>query len=142
MGLTTGNLHIERSTGNAMRVNLAGIPPWKIDKKDKLLFKEDLPGDTHLSASINTIVRSVKCFELYFSTQADAELFVKNLDTLNLAGTMTLELQTTSTPSYLKIDGTNTTLEVLYLDCKGWQQVALGDGTVFKIQEITFVHGG
>lgn len=142
MALTTGNLHIERSTGNAMRINLGGVPPWKIGVKDKLLYKDDLPGDIHLSASINTIVRTVKCFELYFATQADAELFIANLKTLNLAGTMTLELQTTETPSYLKLDGTNTTLEVLYSDFKGWQQVALGSGTVFKIQEITFVHGG
>lgn len=142
MALTTGNLHIERGTANAMRVNLGGVPPWKIGEKDKLLFNEPLPGDTHLAASINTIVRTVKCSELYFATQADAELFIKNLKTLNLAGTMTLELQTTSTPSYFKIDGTNTTLEVLYSDFKGLQQVALGSGTVFKIQEITFIHGG
>jgi len=125
-----------------MQVQLGGVPPWKIGEKDNLLFKEDMPGDTHFSASINTIVRTIKCFELYFSTQADAETFIKNLKTLNLAGTMTLELQTTSTPSYFKIDGTNTTLEVLYSDFKGLQKVALGDGTVYKIQEITFVHGG
>jgi hypothetical protein len=142
MALTTGNLHIERGTGNAMRVDLAGTPPWKIGEKDKLLFKEDLPGDTHISASINTITRKIQCFDLYFKTQADAELFIANLKTLNLAGTMTLELQTTETPSYFKIDGTNTSIEVLYEDFKGLQQVALGGGSVYKIAQINFIHGG
>jgi len=142
MAITGGWLHIERGQAYAMAVKLGGVPPWKIGLKDKLLLKEDLPGDTHLSASINTLVRTVKCFELYFSTQANAELFIANLKALNLAGTMTLELQTTSTPSYFKIDGTNTSIEVMYDSYKGLQPVALGGGSVYKIQEITFVHGG
>jgi len=142
MALTKGWLNIERGQAYAMKVQLGGVPPWKISFKDKLLFKLDLPGDTHLSASIKTIVRNVKCFDLYFETQADVELFVANLLTLNAAGTMTLELQTTETPTYLKIDGTNTSIEVLWEVVKDLQPVALGGGSVYKIPSVTFIHGG
>lgn len=142
MALTKGWLHIERGQAYAMQVQLGGVPPWKIKVKDKLLFKTDLPGDTRLSASINTINRVIKCFDLYFETQADAELFLANLLILNLAGTMTLELQTTDTPIYFKFDGTNTTLEVLYEALLDIQPVALGGGSVYKISSVTFYHGG
>lgn len=142
MALITGWLHLERGTGNAMRVQLGGVPPWTLDYEEAFLFKEVLPADTRLAGMVNTIKRVVKCFELYFNTQADAETFIANIKTLNLAGSMTLELQTTGTPTYFKWDGSNSAMEVNVPKYQGLQPIALGGGDIFMIPMIIFEQTG
>ena len=142
MALTTGYLHIERGTGNAMRVQLGGVPPWTLDYDEAFLFKTDLPADTRLAAMVNSIKRIVKCFELYFNSQTDVETFIANIKTLNLAGSMTLELQTTETPTYFKWDGSNSSMEVNVPKYQALQPLELGGGDVYMIPIIIFEQTG
>lgn len=142
MGLITGWLHIERGQAQAMRVDLGGVPPWTLDYDEEFLFKTKLPADTRLAGMVNTINRVVKCFELYFNTQADVETFIANIKILNLAGSMTLELQTTGTPTYFKWDGVNSAMEVNVPKYQALQPVALGGGSVFMIPMIIFDQTG
>lgn len=142
MALTTGWLNIERGTGNAMKIPMTGVPPWSFNVKDKLLFQEDYPLDIHIAYSTNKITRKIQCFGLIFDTQADIELFIATLKTLNVAGNMTLELQTTNTPTYFKVDGTNTSIEVLYESYKGVHPAALGGQSTYKVESIQFVQSG
>ena len=124
-----------------MKIMLAGVPPWIMNYNEKFLFKEDLPTDSHLSAMINTIKRTVNVFELMFATKADIETFLANIKTLNLAGSMTLEIQTTSVV-YFKWDGSNSAMEVNCPDIKGVQILALGGGNVFMIPQVIFEQTG
>ncbi len=124
-----------------MKIMLAGVPPWIMNYNEKFLFKEDLPTDTHLSAMINTIKRTVNVFELMFATKADIETFLANIKTLNLAGSMTLEIQTTSVV-YFNFDGSNSAMEVNCPDIKGVKILALGGGSVFMIPQVIFEQTG
>ena len=142
MALDHGWLHIERGeVGVAMKVELGGVPPWTLSRKEQYLFKETLPSDSRFAAMINTIDRIVTCFELMFRTQAEVETFLANISTLNLTG-MTLEIQTTSTPTYFKWDGANEAMEVHCPDVKGLQPMALGGGSVYMIPQVTFEQTG
>jgi len=137
-----GWLYLERNTGNAMTVQLAGVPPWTLSYDEEFLFKTVLPADTRLAGMVNTINRVVKCFELMFNTQAEVETFLANIKTLNLAGSMTLELQTTSTPTYFKFDGSNSAMEVNVPKYQDVQPLALGGGSVYMIPMIIFEQTG
>lgn len=145
MAITGGWLHVERNTGNAMAIRLASDPPWLLSYKEKPLFDEDLPGDQHAGASINTITRTIVCLKLMFNAKADVEEFMAKIKTLNLAGTFTVEIQveTGALPgSLLKLDGTNTGLEMRCFDYKNLQILSLGGGTLYMIPTAIFKQMG
>lgn len=138
MTLNYGSIHIERGTGSAMSFH--GY--WEIDYE----FSPDVtqfPADSRLGWDLGKIKRVVYVIDARLKSTSDAETFLATLKTLQVAGTMTLELQIESA-DYFKIDGTNTSIEVLCHKIKGIKKMSPGYGTpaTYGVNSMIFEEAG
>ena len=70
-------------------------------------------GGGHYGFDLGESALTFKASRIIFATQANAETYLSNLRTWQLAGTFKLKVQSTSGGAFLKLDGTNTVFPVL-----------------------------
>lgn len=101
-----------------------------------------LPGDTVLGFSFAVTKRMFTIMNVRFKTQADGELMLSKLQTLEEAGLpFKLEWQVHSTGGagdFFAFDGTTRSMQVLVEQIKKLNKPAKGDQTIYKSQQIIF----
>ena len=111
---------------------------WKIRQKNTGVKIRHTSSDLHYGWDKRKIQRTITITELYFSTRANAELFLEYIDLLNATvNGFKLELQVHSDNSKFKLKGgTATSMMVLCTDYSGVEKVSLGDTQVYKIASL------
>lgn len=101
-----------------------------------------LPGDTVLGFSFGVTRRIFTITNVRFKTQADGELMLSKLQTLEEAGVpFKLEWQVHSSGGagdFFAFDGTTRSMQVLVEQIKKLNKPAKGDQTIYKSQQIIF----
>ena len=101
-----------------------------------------LPVDTTIGFSFRVTKRIFTIVMVRFKTQADAELMLSKLQTLQEAGLpFKLEWQVHSTGGagdFFAFDGTTRSMLVLVDQIKRLDKPAKGDQTIYKVQQIVF----
>ena len=101
-----------------------------------------LPGDTVLGFSFGVTRRLFTIMNVRFKTQADGELMLTKLQTLEEAGLpFKLEWQVHSSGGagdFFAFDGTTRSMQVLVEQIKKLNKPAKGDQTIYKSQQIVF----
>ncbi len=111
-----------------------------INIKDNVI-KTNYAGDGRFELSIGEIDRKITLIDVQFENQNDAEQCIENLATLNDGGKYPIKLQTSDTPTYQKLDGTNTQWNVLYTDISQWTKESNGNQQIWIIKKIVFDQG-
>jgi hypothetical protein len=137
-----GACHVDRDvTANKLQFACGKSP--EVSGSDDPTFG-DYYGDTHFGWTGREHARTVTFKECTFRTQADCENFIKVIQ--STTGTMRIEWQVSagvSAGSMFKMDGSNTTLECLYMDHVGVHKASPGfTDTVFKIKKVIFRQAG
>ena len=99
---------------------------------------DDLPGDGHYGYDLGARKRVVKFTNVVFGARADCEEMVKELDEWNNAGTFTLKVKVKSDGTFFKLDGSSTTLAVLFEDIRGLTKLSAGDQQKYGFQQLVF----
>ncbi len=105
-------------------------------------YIDHFAGDSHIGFWLGERQIIVKALSLMFLTQATAEKFIEKLNAWDYAGTYTLKIIVSATPTYFKIDGVNESIEVLSYGAKEIEKVERGAGTHYKIAMVKFEQAG
>lgn len=101
-----------------------------------------LPGNTVIGFSFGVTKRMFTIINVRFKTQADSELMLSKLQTLQDAGLpFKLQWQVHSTGGagdFYAFDGTTRSMQVLVDKIKRLDKPAKGDQTIYKCQQIVF----
>lgn len=107
------------------------------DDVDKSAFFIHYPSDGHYAFTLDTHERSIKLKKLWFISKVRVDQFIAFIESAQSNENLTLRIQDNSSPTYLKWDGTNTTMPILYKNKKGPKKLFGGDSDIW---EITIIH--
>ncbi|MHA1795232.1 MAG: hypothetical protein ACTSUK_03910 [Promethearchaeota archaeon] len=102
----------------------------------------DYPSDGHFGFSLLTISRTVRIKNAYFTSQSDLEDFISDLLTSQQSGSYNLKIKTKSNGTYIKWDGSNSTMPVLLKSMKDIRKMVRGDGEIWVIGRMEFKQAG
>lgn len=114
---------------------------FKKGKYNPLGFKierEVYPGDGQFGFDLDYRDRWWQFNSIIFQNQNDAEACIRQLDSLNKAGTYHIQVQTSDTPTYLKMDGYATGVKVLCSKCSPWSKESDGNQQIYMIKSLKF----
>jgi len=114
---------------------------WSIDIDAVNIEIEQLALDNQLTWYLGEIKRVIKLKNVLLNNQADFETLLANIKTYNAAGAWKIHIQTSSTPTWLKIDGTNDNIDVLCRNMRGCTKISPGDQQIYLIKSIEFWQG-
>ena len=115
---------------------------YEWDEVDDSATFIDYPADGHYGYTLDTKKRKIKIKELFFDNKADFDLFLVNLDALQSGGAFDLRIKCNSDNSWIKWNGTNITMPVLFKTKKGIKKSFRGDTTIYTIKMIEFNQAG
>lgn len=119
------------------------VENWSLDIDPSIEMEiEDLPLDARIGIDLGANKRVVKCQNLWFTTQADAEEFIAYMKTMNATGAWKFEVQTNTAGAKFKFDGTNDSMDVFCTKIGGITKPAPGEGTTYKITMAIFREAG
>lgn len=98
----------------------------------------DYPNDGHFGFDLGSITRDFKIADLWFNSQSHLDDFVAFIEAGNVAGNLTLQIQTSTTPSYWKFDGTNDIMPILRFKFRGVHKPYGGNSTIWIIEQGVF----
>lgn len=98
-----------------------------------------MPLDKRISVYVGEIKRVLKLTEVYLKTADDFHSLISQMKSLNAAGTWRIDIQISSTPTYLKMDGSNDGMYVFCSKQQGGTKAAAGNGTIFKFKSLEFL---
>ena len=137
MGLTTGWILLNNGAKKVKCEN------WVVDVDNSGEQEiEFLPSDLRIGIDLGAIKREVKCQNLWFDTKADVEEFIALMKTYNASGAWEFEIQTDTGGSKFKFNGTDDSIDVFCVKIAGISKPAKGEGTVYKINMVTFREAG
>ena len=142
--LNEGWLHINEGYDNGTGQEGTGYGmslKFKKGKYNPLGFKIDrevYPGDGQIGYDLDYRDRSWQFNSIIFHSQNDAEACIRQLDVLQNAGPYHIQVQTSDTPTYLKMDGHATGVKVLCSKCSGWEKTSDGNQQVYMIKSLKF----
>ena len=137
MGLTTGWILLNNGAKKVKCEN------WVVDIDCSGEMEiEFLPSDLRIGIDLGAIKREVKCQNLWFDTQADVEEFIAYMKTMNATGAWKLEIQTDIGGDKFEFNGTDDSMDVFCVKIAGISKPAKGEGTVYKINMVTFREAG
>lgn len=137
MGLTTGWLELNDGA------KLVEFEEWESDiKMDLEMEIERTISDSLISFDLLAIERVIKVKGLHFSSKADIEEFIALMKTLNSSNSTSgwkLEINTISTNSYFKFDGSTAYMNVFCSRIQGIKKISPGDQQYYMISQVQFV---
>ncbi len=111
------------------------------DVDDPSVVYIDYP-DGNYGYSIDSRKRIVKIMEIWVTTNANFDLLIKNLEALQVTGVFNLKVKRNSDNSYIKWNGTNTVMPVLWASMKGIGKVYDGDAEIWMIKMLQLRQAG
>ena len=113
---------------------------WDLD--DESVTFIDYPADGHYGYSLETFIRIVKIKTIFFDNKTNFDLFLANMKTAQAAGTFTIKVEASTTPTYIKWDGTNHIMPVQFVSMKGMKKVFGGDIDYWEVTMLTVRQAG
>lgn len=136
MGLTSGWLELNDGA------KLVEFEDWEEDiKQDLEMDIQRSMSDTIIGFDLQAIERVIKVKGLWFSSKADVEEFIALMKSYNAANPTSgwkLEINTISSNSYFKFDGTNAYMNVFCTRLQGITKVSRGDQQWYQIKQAMF----
>ncbi len=133
MPLNYGWVHLNNKT-----LQIACID-WNIDIISLNIDITQMISDKRISVYLGEIKRVLKLTEVYLKTADDFHSLIAQMKSLNASGAWRVDIQISSTPTYLKMDGTNEGMYVFCSKQQGGTKAAAGNGTVFKFKTLEFL---
>lgn len=101
----------------------------------------DYPNDGHYGWSLESYKRVVKVKNIWFNSVASYDAFMANILALQDGGAFTLQIKITSS-TYLKFDGTNDEMPVLWVKMADVEKPYGGASTIFIIPQLILQQAG
>ena len=97
------------------------------------------PGGFHMGYDLEELYLVLKVKNIILESVADKDTFISNVKSWHQANNLSIKMQISSSPTYDKFDGVNTTFPVLLKNgLRGIRKVARGEKQLWAIKAVTF----